>query len=240
MYAEIDTHIVRWIARIGAAGAEEVADQFEISAASARSRLSRGVRAGSLRATRPLREEPTLYAATRSGLRSVGLEALGPCRISRSGFVHLAVSARIAVAIARANAEAIVVGERELRLLERRAGKAVASAVSGVGRDGQPALHRPDLVVFGPRALIAIEVELTVKSPRRLREIVRDWSRCRYVPSVVYYAAPDAARAVRRAVEALSAGDVITVLEIDPAQRRPLTESDLAALTMSEAIAVAA
>jgi hypothetical protein len=51
------------------------------------------------------------------------------------------------------------------------------------------------------RRPVAVEVELSVKSPRRLEAICRAWARCRLVESVRYYAAPLAAHAVGRAVD---------------------------------------
>lgn len=60
--------------------------------------------------------------------------------------------------------------------------------------------------------VIAIEVELTPKSPRRLREIVRGWRRARWVSQVEYLCEPGPTRrAVERAVEQLHASDRVRV-----------------------------
>jgi hypothetical protein len=240
MSGTLERSIVHWLGRLGAASADDVADHFGLSLPSARGRLSASVKARTLRVAPLLRGEPPLYAATRRGLRSVGLEELGPCRISRSGFMHLSVCARIAVAVAHAHPECRLASERELRGAERLQGEAIASAQVGLGRDGQPALHRPDLVLFGPRGPVPIEVELTVKAPRRLEAIVRGWARCRSVEEVVYLAAPGAARAVRRAIDSLSLGETVVVHEIDPHARHPLGRCELAALAPREAIAITA
>ena len=218
MSNDVNNSIVDWIGRLGAAGAGDVAAHLGLDLAEARARLGACARSGLLRTARLLHGEPALYVATRAGLRSVSLEGLAPCRVSTTGFAHLSACARLAVALERARPDVRLASERELRLAERRAGRAIASAEVGLGRDGEPALHRPDLVLFGPHGPVAIEVELTIKSPQRLRQIVRGWGRCRLVQGVVYYATPGAARAVRRAVDALYVGDRVTVVELGPSE----------------------
>ena len=98
---------------------------------------------------------------------------------------------------------------------------------------GAPLLHRPDLVLWPAerrRALpVAVEVELTVKAPRRLLEICRAWARCRCVAGVLYLAAPEvraAARAGDRAGARRRSGSRSSPLEAldgrDAPQRTPL------------------
>jgi hypothetical protein len=226
-FSDIDSGILDWVGRLGAAAAGDVAARFCVDAAHARARLNAGVRAGRLRSVRLLHGEPPLYVATRAGLRVAGLDALAPCRVSASAFAHHAACARVAVALSRAHPHARLASERELRLAERRAGEPIASAEVGIGRDGKPALHRPDLVLFAGGGPVAIEVELTVKSPLRLRQIVRGWARCRLVDRVVYYAPARPARALGRAIDELRAAERVVVM--------PLPEAGA-----SEAIAIAA
>jgi hypothetical protein len=108
-------------------------------------------------------------------------------------------------------------GERELRALERTHGRALASAELGYAADGSIALHRPDLVVWSALGPIAVEVELTVKAPRRLRAIVRGWARSRLVAAVVYYASAHAQRALAAACRSEQAEDRIAVMPLDGA-----------------------
>jgi hypothetical protein len=218
MSNHINDSIVSWIARIGAASAVDVAEHLGLTRRAATVRLGAAQRAGLLRVGPRLGGEPALYMATRAGLRAAGLDALPACRISPGAFAHAGACARLAVALARANPQSRLASERELRLAERLAGRPIASAEVGRGRDGEPALHRPDLVLFGADGAVAIEVELTVKSPPRLRAIIRGWGRSRLVRRVVYYATPGPARAVQRAVDALYAADRVTVVEVDAAQ----------------------
>jgi hypothetical protein len=63
---------------------------------------------------------------------------------------------------------------------------------------------------------VAVEVELTIKAPRRLVEICRAWARCRRVAGVLYLAPAtlpaDVERALSRAVaEARACEEVIVV-----------------------------
>ena len=214
--------ILEWIARIGAASSADVAARFEISPAQARARLQAARRAGTIEPVRLLHGQPALHVATLHGLAAVGLADLRPCRVSPGGFAHLREVARVAVALEHAHPELAVVGERELRRWESDSGRRLASADLGRAPDGLPARHRPDLVLWpadqvgqaGP-ASIAIEVELTVKAPRRLATIVRGWARTRLVGAVVYYATPAAARAVARAVDEQQAGEIVHVLGLD-------------------------
>jgi hypothetical protein len=62
---------------------------------------------------------------------------------------------------------------------------------------------------------VPVEVELSVKSTRRLEAICRAWARCRLIESVRYYATPLAAHAVARAVDRVSAQDVIEIHSLD-------------------------
>jgi hypothetical protein len=63
--------------------------------------------------------------------------------------------------------------------------------------------------------VVAIEVELTPKSPKRLREIIRGWRRASWVSEVRYLCEPGPTRrAVERAVEKLHAADRVQVAEV--------------------------
>jgi hypothetical protein len=109
-----------------------------------------------------------------------------------------------------------ILSERQLRVEESDRGELVASAKLGSLPGGRAALHRPDLALVSADArALAIEIELSVKAPRRLAAICRGWARARHV-SHVYYLADDApARAVGRAIAETRAGDRITVVALE-------------------------
>lgn len=197
------------LATVGAGGAAQLAALSEMGEAATRTRLRVLAADGLVRVARVLYGEPALYSLTRPGLRAAGRGELDPVVV---GAAHLAAVARVAVELASDGHR--LAGERELRAWERAAGRALASAEVGWARDGSVALHRPDLVCLGDGLPVAIEVELTVKSPERLRRIVRGWARSRVVAGVVYHATPAAMRAVERAIGEEHAGGRVGVVAL--------------------------
>jgi hypothetical protein len=216
--------IVHWAARIGAVTAEAAADHLDATTASARARLLAAERAQLLARQRPLAGAPSLYTVTATGLRVAGMGRLGPCRVSASNARHLIACAWVAAALERCYPHQRVMGERELRQDESARGGELASALIGIGADGRRLLHRPDLVVLPcveEDALpVAVEVELSVKSPRRLAGICRAWARCRCVAGTLYIAPPQVRRAVERAVDEIGASERIIVIGLDALPRR--------------------
>jgi hypothetical protein len=211
--------ILLWTASLGAITAEALAEREEISLARARACLRVLVCAGWLARTRPLAGEPTLYLATRSGLRACGAHGIDPCRVSAAGARHLIVCAAVAASLQRRYPDHRVIGERELRRDERAQGGRLASARLGQG-PGQDGFHRPDLVLWShdpTRSPVAVEVELTVKAPARLARICRAWARCAEVAGVLYLAPPPVARALHRAVEEARTGERIVVVPLEAA-----------------------
>jgi DNA-binding Lrp family transcriptional regulator len=211
--------ILDWLAATGAASAPQLAEVAALSARSVLTRVRALEHAGLLRSSELLRGEPALHALTRRGLRAAGRPELDPVAISTSSFGHCLAVARVALAL-RAAGE-LVGGERELRAFERIEGAPLASAAVGLARDGGTAWHRPDLVCWRSGAPLAIEVELTVKAPERLRTIVRGWARSRLIEGVVYYASPSAARALSAAVRIERAQEVVAVLALERAGELP-------------------
>jgi len=215
--------MVRWTARIGAVTAEALADRQDSTVASAQGRLLAAERARLLSRRRPLAGQPALYTVTSAGLRVCGLRGLDPCRVSASNARHLIACAGVAAALERCYPDHRVLGERELRRDEREHDAELASARVGIAPDGRRLLHRPDLVLWpnGPEARlpVAVEVELSVKTPRRLANICRAWARCRCVAGVLYLVTPQVERALERAIEETQAGERIVVVGLDALPR---------------------
>jgi hypothetical protein len=212
-----------WAAALGAITAEAWAIRAQASAASARAVLGSAEREGLLVRSRPLHRRPALFSVTAQGLRVTDTGRLGVGRVSASNAAHLMAVAEMAATLAHRHPGHRIQGERELRRDEHLAGRALASARLGTAPDGGPALHRADLIVWPPDDVgpVAIEVELTIKSPRRLESICRAWARCQLVAGVLYYAPADVARAVQRAIDAAHAGDRVVVLALDVALSHP-------------------
>jgi hypothetical protein len=216
MQTQKDAQIVGWLGRIGAASAEHVMVRFGMGRSWAYGRLSSLVSGGLLEQRTLLYRQPGLYIATAEGLRWTFLERLGVYRVGPGGVQHATELAAAAVALHGAFPGGELLSERELRVTESDEGKLIASVRLGELPGGRPALHRPDLALLGPdgRAL-SIEIELSIKAPRRLQAICRAYARARHVGHVYYLATPPAARAVSRAVAETRSQDRITVLALD-------------------------
>jgi hypothetical protein len=207
--------LLQWTARVGAVTPDALAYLQRASLSSARSRLGHLTRERMLVRRRLLVGEPSLYTITRAGLRYAELPWLEPCRVSVAGAQHTLALARAAAALQRCYPDHEVIGERELRRRERVLGRSLASTLL-TGR-GESRLHRPDLVLLAPvgeQLPVAVEVELTLKAPRRLVEICRAWSFSRDVAGVLYLAPSGVRRALDRAI-ALSGAERIVVLPLD-------------------------
>ena len=210
--------LLRWMAGLGAVTADALARHTACTSASARARLAAAERAGLVERHRLLADAPALYTVTRAALRACGARGLQPCRVSVGGAPHAIACAGMAAALEHAYPDHTVMGERELRRDEHDAGTPLASARLRHWTDGTEQLHRPDLVLW-PRDRhglpVAVEVELTVKAPRRLAEICRAWARCRLVAGTIYLVAEDVRQPLARAVDAAHAGERIALVGIE-------------------------
>jgi hypothetical protein len=211
--------LLRWAAGTGVVTSESLALRRRASAASAQAMLSAAVRAKQLARHRPLAERPALYTITRLGLRAAELEGIEPRRVGPANAQHMIACSRVAAVLERRYPDQTVIGEPELRKREREAGAPLASVVlRRVGEHG-PLMHRPDLVLLPrlapARRPVAVEVELTIKAPRRLAEICRAWTRSRHVDGVLYLAPPAVERALGRAIGVALAGECVVVVPLD-------------------------
>jgi hypothetical protein len=210
--------LARWTASLGAVTAEALAHRRAVSVASARARLVAAQRAGLLSRERPLAGRPSLYSATRAGLRACGARGMRPCDVRNGSANHLIECAAVAAALERCYPDHQVVGERELRRDEHEHADLLASAQLGWAQAPDKGRHRPDLVLW-PSATgelpVAVEVELTVKGHKRLVGICRAWARSRTVAGVLYFAPADVERALSRAIEEAQASERIVVLPLD-------------------------
>lgn len=210
--------LVRWTARIGAVTARSLADHDGITVTAARARLQGAERLGLLRRTRPLTDRPSLFTATRTGIRVAGLAGVEPSRVSAANATHALACAEVAVALELAYRDHVVSGERELRRDERAFGEPLASAYLS-GGPAHARLHRPDLVMWPSTPAgglpIAVEVELSAKAPLRLRQICIAWGRCTCVAGVLYVAAPEAHRVLGRAIVQAHAEGRIAIVSLE-------------------------
>ncbi|HLI31159.1 MAG TPA: hypothetical protein VKU89_00265 [Solirubrobacteraceae bacterium] len=236
--------LLTWIARHGVAGCGDLQLRFGAAPALLAPLLAEAVEAGLLRrhCARPC-EEP-LYVATARGLRAVGLSSLSVCPVQPRAEAHLRVVARTASALERLHASTCaVLSERELRA-SAHAGR-WWSQIAPTVHHGGSVCKRPDLILRPHEASLglplAVEVELSVKSPARLYAICAAWGAAEVVGGVLYLAAPAPARALSRAIARAKASARITVLELPPADvpalRRRLCPAQLRARCASCALA---
>jgi hypothetical protein len=215
MQTQRDAEIVGWLGRVGAGSAEHVMARFAMGRSRAYARLSALVQGGLLEHKQLLYRAPGLYVATAEGLRWTLLERLGVYRLGPGGVQHATELASVAVALHRSLPDHEQLTEREIRVGEAERAELVASAKLGELPGGRPALHRPDLALLAPDGrTLAIEVELSVKSPRRLQAICRAYARARHLDHVHYLATSPVARAVTRAVAETRSQERITVLAL--------------------------
>jgi hypothetical protein len=211
--------IVEWAARLGAVTAEALAIHEGCTVASARARLLSTERAGLLARERPLADWPALFTVTRAGLAAITMKGITPGRVSAANARHSIVCAAVAATLEGAYPDQRVMGERELRREEAERAEPLASASLGLGGAGSPLLHRPDLVLWPTpptRSLpVAVEVELTVKAPRRLIAICRAWARCRRVAGVLYLTTPEVTGPLVRAIRGAAAEGAIAMLALE-------------------------
>lgn len=219
--------LLRWTAGLGAVTSESLACLQRRSLASARATLGAAVSAGQLTRHDPLTGSPALYTITRAGLRAAALADIEPCRVSPASARHMTVCAYVAAALQRGYPDQVLIGERELRRRER-AGGAPLAVLRRVGEHGA-LLHRPDLVLVSrtePRQRpVAVEVELTIKAPRRLAEICRAWARSRRVEGVLYVAPSAVERALLRAIDVAQAWERIVVAPLDSLDPEPRSDA---------------
>ncbi len=203
--------LLRWAAGLGAVTAESLAAREGRGESSARGALGAARRAGHLAGWEPLREQPTLYTVTRAGIRAAGLTGIEPARVSAAGAAHAAACCSAAVELERAFPGHAVLGEPAMRAA-LRAGDGVWT------RRCVRRLQRPDLLLVPERRdrerPIAVEVELSVKSPQRLEQVCRRWARDREVSGVIYFAPGHVRNPLTRAIARAGAERQIIVIDM--------------------------
>ena len=173
-----------WIARMGAVELGHVRRRWDVGRSVSYALVQRLVEAGLVERVATLPGDSTLLRATKQGIRYAGL-GLPAAKIGPGQVDHWICCADVALWAEARWGRGSVISERELRWQELEAGRPIGSAVVGELPGGRPMLHRPDLLVTDNESSVAIEVELTLKAPRRLEHIVRCWRRARHLERVL-------------------------------------------------------
>lgn len=209
-----DRELVRYVGRFGVVSIEHVMVSLAIGRTAAYRRVASCIDQGLLERLDLLRAEPSLLRCTRSGLRFAGLGLSVPA-VSPGAVGHWLQCATTAHLLTEEFGAGAILTERDLILAECIEGKPIAAAKCGQRPDGAPRWHRPDLAVMAGNRLIAVEIELTPKAPRRLEMILRGWRRAGGVDEVRYYCAPGSTRrAVERAVQRTCTEERVRILEV--------------------------
>lgn len=199
-----DQELVRYVGRHGVVAIDHVMAATGVGRTAAYRRVAACIEAGLLERLGILREEPSLLRATHAGLRYAGL-GLAVAKVSPGEVEHALRCASVAQRTEAHFGAGRVLSERELVFAERLDERPIASATV-IESAGRVRKHRPDLAVLADSGAIAVEVELTPKTPRRLAAILSGWATADHVAEVHYLCAPGAAlRGVERALSKVSA-----------------------------------
>jgi hypothetical protein len=213
-----DRDLLIYIACQGVVAIDHVMSALVVGRTAAYRRVSHCVEAGLIERLELLRTEPSLLRVTRKGLRYLGLDALPVAEVTPATAPHWLRCASVARHLYETEFDAHeIFSERDIRLAEQMQRDPVASAKVGELSIGGPRYHRPDLAIVNPGEVIAIEVELSLKAPRRLQAILRGWRRADWVREVRYYAAPGpVTRGLERAVAKTHTAEKVQILELVP------------------------
>jgi hypothetical protein len=188
------------------------------SAQDARSRLLELTDAGYLIEEPVLAGQPVAYRSTRTGLDAVGSE-LRPLRISLTNYWHDVGAAWLWLAAGRGAFGPMreVVAERVMRSRDAKGlDDPFGVRLGGRGQDGRERLHYPDLLmVDGGGRRLAIELEITTKSPQNRERILAGYAADPRIAKVLYVVYdPLVARALSASVSRLGISSLVAIQRV--------------------------
>ena len=169
--------------------------------------------------------QPVAYRSTRLGLDVIG-SRLRSLPISLTNYWHDVGTAWLWLA-ARNGAFGPMREVLAERVIRSRDGKGCDDPfgvrLGGLGRDGRERLHYPDLLlVDGGGQRVAIELELTAKSPAERERILAGYAADPRIARVVYIAyKPQVAQALGRSVARLGISSLVAVHVVRQPGPRP-------------------
>jgi hypothetical protein len=187
---EKDERLTRWMGEMYACQVDHAARFLGVKPVTARWRLDRLVDWETVGRLVVLHGQGPWYYPTREGLRWVGL----PYRVwvpKPSAVAHLPAVLDVSLDVQERYPDAEWVGERVIR--RRR-----SQAARMDGRGSLKVGHAPDgELVFPDGRRVAVEVELSRKSPRRLEQILSSLISVRY-DAVWWFASPEVVPGLER------------------------------------------
>lgn len=172
-----DLELLRWLCEQYGARVDQLQVLLGCHPRTVQRALARLRTAGLIELRRVLVGEAAWAIPTSRGLRACG-QGFGLWRLRLGLLAHVATVNDVRLHIARRSPQSEWVCERIL------------------ARDREPGEHLPDAVAITEGRIVAIEIELTVKSHRRVHAILDELSR-RY-EAVLYFCAPAALRQLSR------------------------------------------
>lgn len=212
-----DRKLVRLVGRHGVMTVEQAMRATGVGRTATYRRAAALIEAGVLERRDLLRSEPSLLHATRDGLRYAKL-AMPVAAISPGTVDHSLRCVTAALDLGERYGHDRILTERDIvsreGLGERPLGKIPFGRILDYGNQR---FHRPDLIVESEEGLIAIEVELTPKAPRRLADLLQAWRRAvgsREFSEVRYLCEPgQTRRLVERVTKKVRCEDFIQIGE---------------------------
>jgi hypothetical protein len=194
------------------------------SLAAAHGRLATLAKAGFLCRATVFDREPGCYQLTRAGLAVIDSK-LPPPRLDLRGYRHDVGVAWLWLAAQRGAFGELggIVSERRMRSEDgaRRSEDALDDRphgvrLGGVGPNGRPRLHYPDLLLVDPSGRrIAIELELSPKGRTRREGILAGYAADPRIDAVLYLCAADSvARGIRSSAARVGVGPLVHVQRV--------------------------
>jgi hypothetical protein len=182
--------------------------------------------AGLLSSQFHLHEQPAAHQITRLGLRTVASDLPATPAVNLSLYRHDLGLGWLMVLAQRGRFGRVsdVIGEREMRSRDGRihpdddvvGTRRLGIVLPGEGPGGGPRVHYPDLLLVTPGGRrVAIELELSTKSPIRRERILQAYLLAPRVDAVLYLVPTRAAgRAIARSAARVGASDLVHVQNI--------------------------
>jgi hypothetical protein len=164
-----DVALLAWLSEQYGARTDQLQLLLDCGPRTVQRALARLRRAGFVQTRRLLVGEPAWVIPTRAGLRAAG-QSLGVWRPRIGMLAHVAAVNDVRLHIAQRSPESEWVSERML------------------AREREAREHLPDALVISDGRSVAIEVELTIKSKRRVAAILKELSG--RFDAVLYFCAP--------------------------------------------------
>jgi hypothetical protein len=212
-----DRELVRLVGRYEAMTIEQLREATGWGRTVTYHRIARCLEGGLIERTAIPGVSSSLLHVTREGMNYARL-GLPVARISPARIEHLLRCVSVGIFLERKLGPERLLTEREIVLEEQIQEERIASVLVGIFNN-KSRYHRADLVYFAYGGTVAVEVELTPKSPARLRRIIEGWAakvRKGHLDAVHYLCEPESqtSRAVERAIAKAGAGNAVLLVEM--------------------------